>query len=147
MPNGPLGRVVALDVGSHTIGVAVSDEGRYLASPVRVIRRQAEGYRKDLAAVTALLSELGAVAVVVGLPLSIDGSVGPSAVRSMEFAERLRQASGLPVELEDERFSTVQADEFLLEGRSKRKRSDIIDAAAAAVFLQAYLDRRRAGEG
>lgn len=147
MPDAPRGKVVALDVGSRTIGVAASDAEGYLATPLRVIRRQAEGYRKDLAAVAALLVEVGAASVVVGLPLSIDGSVGPSAVRSMEFADRVREATGLPVELVDERFSTVQADEYLQAGGSKRKRSDIIDAAAAAVFLQEYLDRKRSEGG
>jgi putative Holliday junction resolvase len=127
-------RVLALDVGERRIGVAVS-EG-LLATPHGVIHRRSKA--QDFAAVARLVAELGAEKVVVGLPLSLNGDVGPQARRVMRYAQALARALPVPVELYDERYSTVTADELLAEGGRKRRRTPI-DAAAAAVILQEYL--------
>jgi putative Holliday junction resolvase len=126
--------VLALDVGERRIGVAVS-EG-LLATPHGVIRRRSKA--EDFAAVARLVTELRAEKVVVGLPLSLNGDVGPQARRVMRYAQALARALPVPVELYDERYSTVTADELLAEGGRKRRRTPI-DAAAAAVILQEYL--------
>jgi putative Holliday junction resolvase len=129
-------RVLALDVGERRIGVAVSDPTGLLATPHGVIHRRSKA--QDFAAVARMVAELGAERVVVGLPLSLNGDVGPQARRVMRYAQALAQALSVPVELYDERYSTVTADELLAEGGRKRRRTPI-DAAAAAVILQEYL--------
>ncbi len=128
-------RVIALDVGERRIGVAVSDPTGTLATPHSVIRRRSKA--EDFAAVARLAAELEAKRVVVGLPLSLDGSVGPQARRVTRYAQALARTLTVPVELYDERYSTLTADELLAEGG--RKRQTPIDAAAAAVILQEYL--------
>jgi putative Holliday junction resolvase len=129
-------RVLALDVGERRVGVAVSDPTGTLATPHGVIHRRSKA--QDFAAVARLVTELGAERVVVGLPLSLSGDVGPQARRVMRYAQALARALPVPVELYDERYSTVTADELLAEGGRKRRRTPI-DAAAAAVILQEYL--------
>ncbi len=129
-------RVLALDVGERRIGVAVSDPTGTLATPYNVIHRRSKA--QDFAAVARLVTELQAERVVVGLPLSLSGDVGPQARRVMRYAQALAQALPVPVEVYDERYSTVTADELLSEGGRKRRRTPI-DAAAAAVILQEYL--------
>jgi putative Holliday junction resolvase len=133
------GRVIALDVGERRIGVAVSDPTGTLATPHSVIHRRSKA--EDFAAVARLVIELEAERVVVGLPLSLNGEVGPQARRVSRYARALAQRLDVPVELYDERYSTVTADALLTE--SGRKRRVPIDAAAAAVILQDYLDSQR----
>jgi putative Holliday junction resolvase len=134
---------MALDVGERRIGVAMSDLGRSLATPHSVIHRRSKA--QDFAAVGRLVAELEAERVVVGLPLSLDGEMGPQARRVARYARALAETLDVPVELHDERYSTVTADELLVE--SGRKGRVPIDAAAAAVFLQDYLDRQRESDG
>jgi putative Holliday junction resolvase len=133
------GRVIALDVGERRIGVAVSDPTGTLATPHSVIRRRSKV--EDFAAVARLVIELEVERVVVGLPLSLNGEVGPQARRVSRYAQALAQRLDVPVELHDERYSTITADALLTE--SGRKRRVPIDAAAAAVILQDYLDSQR----
>ena len=132
-------RVIALDVGERRIGVAVSDPTGTLATPHTVIQRRSKV--EDFAAVAHLVAELEVERVVVGLPLSLNGEVGPQARRVTRYAQALAQTLDIPVELYDERYSTVTADALLAEGG--RKRRVHIDAAAAAVILQDYLDSQR----
>lgn len=141
-------RLAALDVGERRIGVAVSDETGSIASPLNVLRRssKAEDFRK----IAQLVRELGAEGLVVGHPLNEDGSAGRQA-RSVErytaaLIEAL-EAEGLtlPVVLWDERMSTQRAQEIMIEaGRKPGNRRAWIDAVAAAVILQDYLDEQRA---
>jgi putative Holliday junction resolvase len=133
------GRVIALDVGERRIGVAVSDPTGTLATPHSVIRRRSKA--EDFAAVARLVIKLEVERVVVGLPLSLNGEVGPQARRVSRYARALAQRLDVPVELHDERYSTITADALLTE--SGRKRRVPIDAAAAAVILQDYLDSQR----
>ncbi len=131
-------RVLGLDVGSKTIGVAVTDELGMLAHPVKTLARL--GTAKDVAQVTALARELGCARAVVGLPYELDGTEGHRAKRVRVFIDALAQA-GLPVETWDERFSTVEAEARLVGAdvsRTKRKR--VIDRVAAQVILQGWLD-------
>lgn len=134
-------RLMALDVGERRIGVAVSDPSATLATPHTVIHRRSKA--EDFAAVARLVAELEIKRVVVGLPLSLNGEMGPQARRVTRYARALAQTLDVPLELYDERYSTVTADALLAE--SGRKRRVPIDAAAAAVFLQDYLESKRGG--
>ena len=132
-------RIVALDVGDRTIGVAVSDELGITANPVRTIRRGASG-KADLREVDALLAEIEAAEVVVGIPLDAEGEEGPQAAKVKDFSERLAKRLRIPVVYWDERFSTAEAEETLIEmGASRARRRKVIDTMAAAVILEGYL--------
>jgi putative Holliday junction resolvase len=137
-------RVMALDVGHKRIGVALSDPGQVLASSLQVIERK--GQRQDLAAVVQLVREHGVGRIIVGYPRSLDGTVGQQAKvveRYVAVLEKKLEDSLLdvPVILWDERFSTAAADRLMAEaGRKGRERRKRIDAVAAAVILQDYLD-------
>jgi putative Holliday junction resolvase len=136
-------RVVGIALGSRRIGVAVSDPGGILASPVEVITRAGDEAREHRR-ILEIAAEYEAGGIVVGLPLSLDGSLGPAAVAALAETERLRATTDLPVDTYDERFTTVTADRHLMERRMKADaRRRIIDKAAAAVMLQAWLDGQR----
>ncbi len=137
-------RVLGLDVGMRTIGVAVSDELGLAAHPEKVIARR--GTALDVAAVMELLQARGAIAVVVGLPYELSGAIGPRARRVRVFTEALQKALPAGVELheQDERFTTALAERVLIEADvSRAKRKGVIDKQAAAVILQGWLDARR----
>jgi putative Holliday junction resolvase len=140
-------KAVGLDLGERRIGVAVSDRGGTLASPWTVIERSGER-TTDHARVASLVAEVGAERVVVGLPVSLQGTEGPAARAARAEAFALAQVVGVPVELADERLTTVTADRALRAGDQRRERSSsrrrqVVDQVAAAVMLQAFLDRRR----
>ncbi len=133
----PRMRALGLDVGAKTIGVAVSDELGLAAHPVATLERR--GTAKDVARVRELLEQYHAQCAVVGLPLEGDGTEGHRAARVRVFMRALA-ATGVRIEEVDERFSTVEAEEVLLEADlSRRKRKQVIDRAAAAVILQRWL--------
>jgi putative Holliday junction resolvase len=136
-------RLLALDVGDVRIGVALSDETGTLASGLVTLR--AAGPRKDAQAVAALVREHAVAEVVVGLPLRLDGTLGPRGEQVAAFVERLRRVLRVPVVTRDERLTSVAADERLAEaGVKRRERKARIDQAAAALILQEHLDERRA---
>jgi putative holliday junction resolvase len=135
-------RVIGIDLGSKRIGVAVSDSGGVLASPYEVVARSGDEQR-DHRRLLEIAEEVEAERIVVGLPLSLDGSMGPTAVAYAAEAERLGATTALPVETYDERLTTVTADRSLMERNMKADaRRRIIDKVAAAVMLQAWLDGR-----
>ena len=140
-----LGRVVALDLGVRRIGVAYSDSRRTLASPWGMVERSGDPMR-DQKAVVAVIVEIEARTVVVGLPLSLSGANGPAAQAALREVATLRQALeplGITVETADERFTTVEAQRSLTAaGRKGRAARSVIDSAAAMVLLQAWLDGR-----
>jgi putative Holliday junction resolvase len=139
-------KAVGLDLGERRIGVAVSDRAGALAMPVGMFERSGDQGR-DHADLACRVAELGAEVVVVGLPLSLDGTRGPAALAAEEEAALLRALLPVPVELQDERLSTVTASRALRRaGRAARRQRPVVDQAAAAVMLQAWLDRRR-GDG
>jgi putative Holliday junction resolvase len=137
--------VLGIDAGERRVGVALSDESRLLASPVCVLDRR-KGLAPVLDALTAMAQREGVSSVVVGLPLNADGSLGTQARRAQDFARVAARVLGLPVELWDERLSTQAAEAIVREqGRSTRhlRQRGEIDAIAAAVILQDYLDHSR----
>ena len=146
--SGP-GRVIALDLGEKRIGMAVCDPDGVLATPYSTIERSGD-VALDHREVFAAVADLGAVRVVVGLPLSMSGERGPRAVATESDVDKLRKALPVPVELLDERLTTVSAARSLsaagLSSRKQRK-GGRIDQEAAAVLLQAWLDAHRAGVG
>lgn len=135
------GKIIALDVGDARVGVAESDPTGFLASPMTILKRGSDTVDQ----VVEIIKRTQARAVLVGLPLNMDGSIGFQAKKVQRFAALVKAAvDPLPVILEDERESTVDARELrLLRGTKQKKRRGRVDAEAAAIFLQAYLDRER----
>jgi putative holliday junction resolvase len=135
------GRVLALDLGDVRIGVAISDPDRRLAVPLGTVHT---GAPADLRAIAKLVDENEIELVVVGLPLQLSGTAGSSARKAEDFAEALRTVLKVPVVFHDERLSTVEADRALRgAGANGRRRRRSVDASAATVILQSYLDADR----
>ncbi|MDO5643281.1 MAG: Holliday junction resolvase RuvX [Paracoccus sp. (in: a-proteobacteria)] len=136
------GAICGLDLGTRTIGVAVSDGLRHVASPLLVIRR--EKFTKDAEALFRIIADRGLVGIVLGLPRNMDGTEGPRAQSTRAFARNISRLSDLPISFWDERLSTVAAERALLEGDTSRKRrAEVIDQVAAGYILQGALDRLR----
>ena len=134
------GGIAGLDLGDKTIGVALSDLRRSVATPVEVIRR--EKFTLDATRLLALLTARGAVGIILGLPLNMDGSEGPRVQSTRAFARNLEKLTALPITFWDERLSTVAAERALLEADTSRKgRKEVIDKVAASYILQGALDR------
>ena len=137
-------RALGIDLGSKRIGVALSDSAGTVASPFEVVQRSGDRQR-DHRRIADLVDEAEAEVVVVGVPYSLDGSVGPAAKRALAEVRVLQRALPVPVETYDERLSTVTAHRSLQEmnvGAATRRR--VVDKIAAAVILQAWLDHRAA---
>jgi putative holliday junction resolvase len=141
------GRVLALDVGTRRLGVAVSDPTGTVASPLATVPRRTVA--EDAQAIAALAAEQAATVLVVGLPVTMAGHEGPAATTVRAYlAELAPLLPGLAVELADERLSTVAAERALVGGGVRRRsRRQVVDQLAASVCLQTWLDRARAGEG
>jgi putative Holliday junction resolvase len=140
-------RVLGLDVGSKTIGVAITDEAGIAAHPLRVIERK--GTDTDVSTIQTLVAEHDIRQIVIGIPFELTGKVGHRAKRVQEFAAALQAALGAAVELheQDERFTTAEAERVLLDADlSRARRKQVIDQQAAALILQAWLDAQRARE-
>ena len=137
------GRIIAVDWGEVRIGLALSDETQLLASPLTTLTRRA-GKRFPMARLLELVHQHAPVAVVVGLPLTGEGDEGPSAAAARELAGAIAARTGLPLYLQDERMSSARALQAIREqGGSTRGRKGDVDALAAAILLQQFLDRRR----
>jgi len=137
-------RVLGLDLGGRRIGLALSDEVGLTAQPFDVLRRGRRG--EEIAALREIVEANDVGRVVVGLPLNMDGSRGAAALDCERYAAELEESLGVPVVLWDERLSTVEAERPLIEaGVRREKRRGTRDMVAAALVLQAYLDRRRGG--
>ena len=137
-------RIMGLDFGSRTVGVAISDELFMTAQAKEIIRRKEENkLRRTLARIEELILEYDIREIVLGLPLHMDSSVGVRAEISMEFKDKLERRTGIPVVLLDERLTTVEADEIMDElGIRGKERKDYVDMIAAKVILQDYLNQR-----
>lgn len=134
-------RVMGLDMGTKTIGIAVSDELGLIAQPLRTLSRKTE--EEDIDALEKLISDLGISEVVVGLPKRTDGQLGQSALMVLEFIEKLKLVIPQPIHTWDERFSTVAVTRTLLAGDVRRaKRKKVVNHLAAAYILQGFLDSR-----
>ena len=131
-------RLIGLDLGEKRIGVAITDVQQTMAFPERVLPRRSA--KADRQAIVALVRELQAGGVVVGLPLSMAGEFGPNAERARDFGEYLGRALRVPIVYQDERLTTVEAEERLRDsGLSPAERRRRIDAAAAAIILEDYM--------
>lgn len=136
----PRGALVGLDLGTKTIGVAISDGLRHVASPLAVIRRTK--FTKDVIELQKLLQDRHVSGLILGLPLNMDGSEGPRSQATRAFARNLAGLVAWPITYWDERLSTVAAERALLEGDTSRaRRAEVIDQVAAGYILQGALDR------
>ena len=134
------GALIGLDVGTKTIGLAASDAGRRIATPLTVIRRTK--FRADAELFLKAIAPYGAAALVIGLPINMDGSEGPRAQATRAFARSLRGVTDLPIAFWDERLSTAAVTRTLIEADASRKRrGEVVDKMAAAYILQGALDR------
>lgn len=136
------GRLIGLDAGTKTIGVALSDTNRSIATPLETIKRTK--FKDDAARLLALIESNGVAAMVLGWPLNLDGTEGPRAQGTKAFARNLNKLCALPVLLWDERLSTAEAERMLISAdTSRRRRAEVIDKLAATIILQGALDRMR----
>jgi putative Holliday junction resolvase len=134
------GRLLCIDVGGKRIGVAISDEMGVIASPVAMVPRGPQSGRD----IRAHVDRLGAIRLIVGLPVGMSGREGPQAREVRDFVDSIAEVVGLPIEYWDERLSTSIAEKSLIAGGTRRdKRKQQVDAVAAAVILQGYLDSRQ----
>lgn len=134
-------RILGLDYGSKTVGVAVCDALGLTAQPVETITRKEENkLRKTLARIEALIAEYEIETIVLGYPKNMDDSIGERAKKTEEFRDMLIRRTGLPVVLWDERLTTIEANEILIESGVRREdRKKVIDKIAAALILESYL--------
>jgi putative holliday junction resolvase len=132
-------RLLSLDAGEKRIGVALSDESGTLARPLTVLHRKSR--QDDFDRIATIVAAWNVKRVIVGLPLTFDGEIGPQAHRVKRYARDLARVLNVPVELVDESYSTVDAEEIMrCVGQSREERRDKVDAVAAAVILQGYLN-------
>lgn len=137
-------RIMGLDVGSKTVGVAISDEMGWTAQGVETIAINEEKKRFGFERIGEIIEEYSVERIIVGLPKNMNNSIGPRGEASQAYAEGLREAFQLPVLLWDERLSTMAAERILLEADvSRKKRKKVIDKMAAAMILQGYLDSQQ----
>jgi putative holliday junction resolvase len=135
-----IGTLIGMDLGTKTIGLALSDRTRMIAAPLDTIRRTKQTH--DLAALLAHANKHEAVGFVLGYPINLDGTKGPRTQATLAFLRAMTVVSPLPILLYDERWSTVSAERAMLEGDASRaKRADKIDMVAAVIILQAALER------
>lgn len=133
-------RILGLDLGDKTIGVAVCDELGITAQALKTIRRKE--ISSDLNALHEIIREYEAECLVIGIPINMNGTLGPAARKVMNFAEKLK-VFNIPVVEQDERLTTMMAEKIMIQGDVRReKRKKVIDQVAAALILQGYLDRR-----
>ena len=134
-------RYLGLDLGSRTLGIAVSDPTGTIASSYQVVRHMEE-YDKLLVEVQKLVEELKIDTVVLGFPKNMNNTIGPKGELSLEFQKKLEEVLTIPVVLQDERLTTKSAQDMLIKGNVSRKdRKKVVDGVAATIILQSYLDR------
>lgn len=138
-------RIMGLDLGSKTVGVAISDPMLITAQGIEIIRRKDENkLRQTLARIEALIVEYEVERIVLGLPKNMNGTLGERAELSLAFQEKLERRTGLPVVMWDERLTTVAADRAMMEAGIRREdRRDHVDKIAACFILQGYLDSQQ----
>ncbi|MCI9277984.1 Holliday junction resolvase RuvX [bacterium D16-50] len=138
-------RIMGLDFGSKTVGVALSDSLLITAQGLEIIGRKEENkLRRTLARIEELIQEYEVTEIVLGLPKNMNGTEGERVALTREFAEKLERRTGLPVIFWDERLTTVAADKAMMEaGIRRERRKEYVDKIAASLILQGYLDSRR----
>lgn len=138
----PTGKILGLDLGTKTIGVAVSDGMRYSATPLETIKRTK--FTQDAERIIALVAENNVVALILGLPLNMDGTEGPRVQSTRAFARNLTQKLDLPIAFWDERLSTAAVTRMMIDADLRRdRRAEVVDKLAASYILQGALDRLR----
>jgi putative Holliday junction resolvase len=138
----PTGRIMGLDLGTKTIGVAISDGMRYSATPLEIIKRTK--FTQDAIRLDELIAQNAIVAIILGLPLNMDGSEGPRVQSTRAFARSLGQRITLPIAFWDERLSTSAVTRMMIEADLRRdRRAEVVDKLAASYILQGALDRLR----
>ena len=139
---GSAGRLIGIDAGTKTLGLALSDVTRTIASPLIVLRRKR--FKEDAAELLRLVQEHGVAGLVLGLPTNLDGTTGPRVQATRAFAKNLNALTPIPILLWDERLSTAEAERTLIAADASRKRrAAVIDKLAATIILQGALDRMR----
>ena len=140
-----MSRIMGLDFGSKTVGVAISDPLFITAQGIEIIRRKDENHlRQTLSRIEALIEEYEVTEIVLGLPKNMNNTMGVRAELSLDFKEKLERRTGLPVTMWDERLTTVSADRVMMEsGIRREERKEYVDAIAASFILQGYLDSLR----
>ena len=134
-------RVLAIDHGTKRMGIALSDETATIAQPLEFI--PAEPFADFLARLKQLLTEKQVDQILIGMPRNMDGSYGPAALKVQEFVAVLKETIGIPIKTWDERLTSAQANRMLIQAEVRRdKRKQRVDAAAAAILLQSFLDSR-----
>ena len=135
-------RILGLDYGSRTCGVAVSDPLGLTAQGLEtIVRKEENKLRRTLARIQELCEQYGVEVIVLGLPLNMNDTISPRAEKTLLFAEQLKRRTGLPVVLQDERLTTVEAEQTLIEAGVRREhRKQYVDKLAAVLILQGYLD-------
>ena len=137
-----MGALAGLDLGTKTIGVAISDAMRYSATPLETIKRTK--FTQDAARILELIAENQIAAIILGLPLNMDGSEGPRVQSTRAFARNLAQKTTLPIAFWDERLSTSAVTRMMIEADLRRdRRAEVVDKLAASYILQGALDRLR----
>lgn len=138
----PVGRLIGIDVGTRTLGLALSDVTLMVATSLLTIQRTR--FKADAQRLSNLVAEHRVVGLVIGLPVNMDGSEGPRAQATRAFARNLLRVEPLPILLWDERLTTAEAERMLIQAdQSRRRRAEVIDKLAATIILQGALDRMR----
>ena len=136
-------KILGLDLGSRTLGVALSDKTGLIASSHKTIRHNEE-YNKLVNEVVNLVNEYEVEAIVLGFPKNMNNTIGPKGELSLKFKEKLEKVLNIPIYLEDERLTTKSATDMLIMGNVRREdRKKVVDSIAATIILQSYLDRER----
>ncbi len=137
-------RIMGLDYGSRTVGVAISDAMQITAQGIEIIRRKDENkLRQTLARIEELIEEYEVTEIVLGFPKNMNDTLGPRVEATLEFKEKLERRTGLPIAVWDERLTTVSADKTMMEAGIRREhRREYVDMIAAVFILQGFLDRR-----
>ena len=135
-------RIIGLDVGSKRIGIALSDPLLITAQPLKTINREPE--EKSLQEISAICAENNVKTVIVGLPKNMNGSIGEQAIDCQQYADKVKNHTGLEVIFEDERLTSYQAEKVLaLQNKKYTRNKGLVDVTSAVIILQQYLDRRR----
>jgi putative holliday junction resolvase len=133
-------RILGLDIGDATVGLAISDPFGWTAQGLKTIRRT--GIKTDINEIIKIIEEYKVEKIVAGFPINMNGTLGPSSEKIKKFCTKLNEATGLEIIYQDERLTTVAASRILIEADvSRKKRKEVIDTVAATYILQIYLDR------
>ena len=139
-------KYLGLDLGSKTLGIAVSDQTGLIASSYKTINHN-EDYDSLITEIEKIVKELNIEEIVLGFPKNMNNTIGPKGELSLEFKNKLEKILDIPIILQDERLTTKSAEDILIKGNvSRKKRKTVVDSLAATIILQAYLDRREYNE-